>query len=65
MTVDFHPKSLLVTALFFVAFGSVLSVASDFKQGAAVGVLALLAYVFVEMLFAFNPAMWSSERRNR
>lgn len=62
MTASFHPKRLLITAVFVVAFGSVLSVATDSRQGAAVGVLALLAYLFVEVFITFNPVVWWRER---
>jgi hypothetical protein len=63
MTVSFYPKRLLATALFILAFGSILSLATDMSQGAAVGALALSAYLFVELLVTFNPAVWWRERR--
>lgn len=65
MTVNFHPGMLLATAVFVVAFGSVLSMAIDTKQGVAVGVLGLLAYLLVEVLITFNPVVWWREQRNR
>ncbi len=65
MTVTFRPWRLLATAVFVVAFGSVLSIAIDTKQGVAVGVLGLLAYLLVEVLIAFNPVVWWREQRNR
>lgn len=65
MAISFYPKRLLATALFIVAFGSVLSVATDLRQGVAVGLLAVMAYLFVEFLIVFNPVVWWHERRRR
>jgi hypothetical protein len=63
VTISFHPKRLLVTAVFIVAFGSVLAAAADVKRGVAVGALAVLAYVFIEAFIAFNPAWWQGRKR--
>jgi hypothetical protein len=65
MTVNFYPKNLLVSAVFLIAFGSLLSVATDLRRGAMVGGLAVLAYLLIEVFAAVNPAVWWQERRNR
>jgi hypothetical protein len=60
-----YPKRLLVTAVFLVVFGATLAVAADVERGlATAGVLAVLAYLFVELFVTFNPAGWWRERRN-
>jgi len=60
----FQPKSLLVTAIFFATFGTMLAVADDAGSGiAAAGLLAVLAYVAIEVFLTFNPAAWWRERR--
>jgi hypothetical protein len=43
MTVTVYPKGLLVTAAFLLAFGAVLSLATGVRNGAAMGVVAVLA----------------------
>lgn len=65
MTISFHPKSLAVTVAFLVAFGSALSVATDLRHGVAVGVVAVLAYLLVEVVIAFNPVVWWRGRPGR
>jgi hypothetical protein len=62
---SFYPKRLLATAVFIIAFGSVLSVATDLRRGVAVGILAVMAYLFVEVLIVFNPVVWWQQRRSR
>jgi hypothetical protein len=57
MTVTVHPKRLLVTAAFLLAFAALLSSATAVTKGVALGVLAVLAYVLVEVLITFNPAV--------
>lgn len=65
MAITFYPKSLFVTAVFIVAFGSMLSVATDLRRGVAAGVLALSAYLLIEVFVVVNPAMWWRTRRRR
>lgn len=64
MTVAFFPKRLLITALFLIMFGAALTSATDLRLGLAVGAVAMLAYLVVEVLVFFNPAPWRA-RRNR
>jgi hypothetical protein len=64
MTISFHPKGLLATAVFLVAFGAVLSVATDVRRGVAVGALAVLACLLVEGFAVVNPAAWWQGRRS-
>ena len=63
MAIAFYPKRLLITALFIVAFGAMLSVATDLRQGLTVGALAVLAYLLIEVLIVINPAVWWQSRR--
>ncbi len=65
MTVTVHPKGLLVTAAFLLAFGVVLSLATGARNGVAMSFVAVLAYVLIEVLVTFNPAVWWMERRHR
>jgi len=64
MTISFHPKGLLATAVFLIAFGSALSVATDLRRGVVVGALAVLAYLLIEVFAVVNPAAWWHGRRS-
>jgi hypothetical protein len=64
MTITFHPKRLLATVAFLIAFGSALSVATDVRRGVAVGALAVLVYLLVEVFAVVNPAAWWQHRRS-
>ena len=65
MTVTFHPKRLLATVVSLAVLGSALSVATDVRRGVAVGALAVLAYLLVEVFAVVNPAAWWQGRRGR
>ena len=65
MTFTFHPRGLLVTAAFLGGFVALLTLAADVERGVAVaGVLSVVAYLLVDLLIVFNPALWWRERRN-
>jgi hypothetical protein len=57
-----YPKNVLVAVVLFVAFGLALDSSVDFKRGAAVGVLALAAYLGLDTFLTFNPAQWRRHR---
>lgn len=65
MTVTFYPKRLLLTAVFIVAFGLMLEMATDLRRGVVVGVLAVCAFVLIELLIVVNPAAWWRSRREQ
>jgi hypothetical protein len=54
-----------VTAVFLVLFAVALNLAIDAHQQAAAGVLALLAYIGLEVWLTFNPARLPKTRRTR
>jgi len=62
-TVTFNPKGLVATCVFLGVVGLALALARDieFAAGAA-GVASLLAYLFVDVVFSFNPAYWRERR---
>ena len=65
VTVTFHPKRMLITAAILGMLGVTLSLAIDLERGAAAaGLLAVLAYVFIEVLGFVYPAAWWQQSRN-
>ena len=65
MTATFYPKRVLITVVFLIVFGWALSLATDARRSAAIGVLALIAYALIELLITVNPAVWWRERKRR
>ena len=65
MDITWHPRHLLVTAVFLVLFAGVLNLAIDANERAAAGVFALVAYIGLEVWLTFNPARPSKARRTR
>jgi hypothetical protein len=65
MDITWYPRHLLVTAVFLVLFAVALNLAIDAHQQAAAGVLALLAYIGLEVWLTFNPARLPKTRRTR
>jgi len=62
VTIAFYPNRLVIAVLFLVIFGCMVGAATDLRGGLAVGVLALLAYLFVEVCVTFNPPTWWRDR---
>ena len=56
MEITWYPRHLLVTAVFLVLFAGALNLAIDANGRAAAGVLALVAYIGIEVWLTFNPA---------
>ena len=65
MKLTWYPRNLVVAVVLLAAFAAALSLAIDFRRGAVVGVLALIAYVGLEAILTFNPAQWWRDRRSR
>lgn len=63
MKVTFYPKSILVAVGLLGLFAWALNLALDFRRGAVVGLLALIAYLVLETSLTFNPATWWRSRR--
>jgi hypothetical protein len=63
MRVTWYPKNVLVAGALLALFAAALRVAIDFRIGAATGLLALMAYMAIEMGLIVNPDAWS--RRDR
>lgn len=64
MTWSFHPKPLLLAVLFLGVFGLLLTRAAGVESAAAgAGVFAVIAYLVVELLVSFNPAIWRRRER--
>jgi hypothetical protein len=56
-TVTFDPKGLVVTGVFLGVMGLALALTQDIEVAAGVGGAAsLVAYLFVDVVFSFNPA---------
>jgi hypothetical protein len=66
MRVTFYPRALLIAVVFLVMFGATLLLAIDVERGiATAGSLAVLAYVLIEVGWAFNPAAWFRSRSGK
>jgi hypothetical protein len=65
MKLTWYPKNLFVAAVLLVTFAGALNLAVDFRRGAIVSVLALIAYVGLEFLLTFNAAQWWRNRSSR
>jgi hypothetical protein len=65
MKLRWYPKNVLAAVVLLAACGFALDLAVDFKSGATVGVLALIAYLSAETVLTFNPAQWRRGRSGR
>jgi hypothetical protein len=65
MTLRWYPKNVLVGVVLLAAFAVAVDLAVDFRRGAAVGVLALIAYLSLDAVLTFNPAQWWRHRTPR
>ena len=64
MTITFHPAGLLVTALFLVLFAALLALATNVETAVSgAGLISIAAYVVIEVVGTFNPAVWWRVRR--
>lgn len=63
MKATWYPKNLLLAVASFALFAVALHIAIDFRTGAVAGLLALLAYLTIELGLIVNPAAWG--RRDR
>jgi len=64
MKVTWYPRNVVVAIVFLTAFAAAVDLAIDFRGGAIVGVVALIAYVGLETLLTLNPAGWWRKRRS-
>lgn len=64
MAITFYPRTLLATGAFVILFSYGLSAALDVRaQAVTAGVLAVIAYVTIELLLTWNPGAWRVARR--
>ena len=63
MQINFYPKRLLLTAALIVGLTGVFSIATDVRRGGLAGIAGLVAYLFFDVFFSFNPAAWWRDRR--
>ena len=62
-TVTFNPKGLVATCVFLGVVGVALALAQDIEVAAGAGAAAsLVAYLFVDVVFAVNPGYWRWRR---
>jgi len=63
MRVTWYPKNVVAGIALLVAFGIAFTLAIDVRRGVAMGLLAAVAYVIVDVFLSVNPAAWRLRRR--
>ena len=63
MRVTWYPKNILAGLALLVALGIAFTLAVDVGRGVAMGLLAAVAYVIVNIILSVNPGVW--RRRDR
>jgi len=58
MRVTWYPKNILAGLALLVAFGVAISLAVDVQRGVAMGLLAGIAYLIVDVILGVNPGVW-------
>ena len=58
MRVTWYPKNILAGLALLVAFGVAINLAVDVWRGVAMGLLAGIAYVIVDIILSVNPGVW-------
>ena len=63
MRVTWYTKNILTGLALLVAFGIAVNLAVDVRRGVAMGLLAAVAYVIVDVILSVNPGVWRLRRR--
>jgi len=63
MRVTWYPKNIALGVVMLALFVVAMNLAVDVMSGAAMGVIAVLAYLAVDVLISVNPAVWRLSRR--
>jgi hypothetical protein len=63
MRVTWYPKNIASGLVVLALFALALQLATDVMRGVAMGVIAALAYLFIDVLLSVNPAVWRLRRR--
>jgi hypothetical protein len=58
MRVTWYPKNIAIGLVMVALFALAIRLATDVMRGIAMGVVAALAYLFVDVLLSVNPALW-------
>ena len=63
MRVTWYPKNILAGLALLVVCVTAFNLAVDVGRGVAMGLLAAVAYVIVDVILSVNPAVWRLRRR--
>jgi hypothetical protein len=63
MRVTWYPKNVLAGLALLTLFAVAMNMAIDVKRGVAMGLLAAVAFVIVDVILSVNPAVWRLRRR--
>jgi hypothetical protein len=63
MRVTWNPKNILTGLALLVAFGVAINLAVDVRRGVAMGLLAGIAYLIVDVFLGVNPGVWHWRRQ--
>jgi len=63
MRVTWYPKNIAIGVVTLALFAAAMNLAMDVKRGVAMGVIAALAYLSIDVLLAVNPGVWRFRRR--
>ena len=63
MRVTWYPRNIAIGLVTLALFAVAMNLAMDVMRGVAMGVIAALAYLSVDVLLSVNPAVWRSPRR--
>lgn len=63
MRVTWYPRNIAIGLVMLALFAVAMNLAMDVMRGVAMGVIAALAYLSVDVLLSVNPGVWRSPRR--
>ena len=63
MRVTWYPRNIVIGLVLVSLFAVAINLAADVTRGIAMGVVAAVAYLFVDVLLSVNPAAWRWRRR--
>ena len=58
-----YPKNIAIGLVMLALFALATQLAVDVTRGIAMGVIAALAYLCIDVLLSVNPAVWRLRRR--
>jgi hypothetical protein len=63
MHVTWYPKNILAGLALLVALALAINLAVDVRRGVAMGLLAGIAYLIVDVVLSVNPGVWRWRRQ--